>query len=92
MTVQYKFPERSRVEDFPHKTQQKTHFSLIFRLQKVAITRPMTQHSSFSRGNKSTKKKRNVLKRFERVEILRQSGRYQEGDSVIGLPKTLPPV
>lgn len=32
--------------------------------------------------------KRNVLKRFERVDILKEKGKYQEGDKVWGLPKT----
>jgi len=32
--------------------------------------------------------KRNVLKRFERLDILRESGKHQEGDKVWGLPKT----
>lgn len=34
--------------------------------------------------------KRNVLKRFERVDKLRKEGRFQEGDKSWGLPKTKP--
>ena len=34
--------------------------------------------------------KRNVLKRFERVDILKDEGRYKEGQKVWGLPKTKP--
>lgn len=32
--------------------------------------------------------KRNVLKRFERIDILKKRGRVKEGDKVWGLPKT----
>lgn len=34
--------------------------------------------------------KRNVLKRFERVDLLRQRGKWKEGDRGLGLPKTKP--
>ena len=34
--------------------------------------------------------KRNVLKRFERVEILKKRGQWKEGDRVQGLRKTKP--
>jgi small basic protein (TIGR04137 family) len=32
--------------------------------------------------------KRNVLKRFERVEILKKRGQWKQGDRVTGLRKT----
>ena len=35
-------------------------------------------------------KKRNVLKRFERVELLRKRGQWKEGDRVVSLIKTKP--
>ncbi|MFA6929406.1 MAG: small basic protein [Lentisphaeria bacterium] len=34
--------------------------------------------------------KRNVLKRFERIDKLKKEGRYQDGNRVWGLPKTKP--
>jgi small basic protein (TIGR04137 family) len=34
--------------------------------------------------------KRNVLKRFERVELMKKRGKWKEGDRVMGLPKTKP--
>ena len=34
--------------------------------------------------------KRNVLKRFERVELLRKRGEWKEGDRVVSLRKTKP--
>jgi len=47
----------------------------------------MSQHSSLKSGNKITAK-RNVLKRFERVEILKKRGQWKEGDRGFGLRKT----
>ena len=38
----------------------------------------------------ATSEKRNVLKRFERVDALRLLGRYKDGQKVWGLPKTKP--
>ena len=32
--------------------------------------------------------KRNVMKRFERINVLKEEGRYEEGQKVWGLPKT----
>ncbi len=34
--------------------------------------------------------KRSVIKRYERVELLRKRGQWEEGRSVYGLPKTKP--
>jgi small basic protein (TIGR04137 family) len=36
--------------------------------------------------------KRNVLKRFERVELLKKRGQFKAGDRVTGLRKTKPEV
>ncbi len=47
----------------------------------------MSQHRSL-KGASTVKAKRNVLKRYERVEILRSRGEFKEGDSVYGLKKT----
>jgi small basic protein (TIGR04137 family) len=47
----------------------------------------MSIHRSLKvKGNVAGKK--NVLKRFERVDQLKKEGRLQEGESVLGLPKT----
>ncbi|MCX6993206.1 MAG: small basic protein [Kiritimatiellaeota bacterium] len=51
----------------------------------------MTQHSSLKSANKITAK-RNVMKRFERIDFLRASGKWKEGDRGLGLPKTKPQV
>jgi small basic protein (TIGR04137 family) len=48
----------------------------------------MSQHSSFRQGSGASRKKRNVLKRFERVDLLRQRGQWKEGRRVTNLPKT----
>lgn len=48
----------------------------------------MTRHTSFGKSNKNVKK-RSVLKRFERIEVLRKLNRWKEGENrVLGLPKT----
>jgi small basic protein (TIGR04137 family) len=50
----------------------------------------MSQHPSFKAGTGSGKKRRNVLKRFERVALLSKRGQWKEGDRVSGLVKTKP--
>ncbi|TFH18233.1 MAG: small basic protein [Lentisphaerales bacterium] len=47
----------------------------------------MTQHSSLKSANKIVTK-RNVLKRFERIDVLRARGKWKPGDRALGLPKT----
>ncbi|MDJ0651811.1 MAG: small basic protein [Simkaniaceae bacterium] len=49
----------------------------------------MSRHPSYGKSNKEGKK-RNVLKRFERIDVLRKMGRWKEGENkkVTGLPKT----
>lgn len=48
----------------------------------------MSRHRSFGKSTKAGTK-RNVLKRFERVEILKKMGRWTpESKKVTGLPKT----
>ena len=49
----------------------------------------MSQHPSF-KSSSSSSVKRNVLKRFERVELLRKRGEWKDGDRVVGLKKTKP--
>jgi small basic protein (TIGR04137 family) len=51
----------------------------------------MSQHRSL-RGASALGAKRNVLKRFERVELLKKRGVWKEGSRVTGLPKTKPDV
>jgi len=52
----------------------------------------MAQHPSFNKGTGSSSKKRSVLKRFERVDLLRKRGQWAEGRKVTNLPKTKPDV
>jgi len=49
----------------------------------------MSQHRSL-KGASTITAKRNVLKRFERVEVLKKRGQWKPGQRVIGLPKTQP--
>lgn len=51
----------------------------------------MSQHKSLQ-GSSGIVVKRNVLKRFERVELLKKRGQWKEGDRVQGLRKTKPDV
>ena len=51
----------------------------------------MSQHRSL-KGDSTIAAKRNVLKRFERVELLKKRGQWKDGQKVIGLPKTKPDV
>jgi small basic protein (TIGR04137 family) len=49
----------------------------------------MSRHASFGKSTKGAKK-RNVLKRFERIDVLKKLGRWNpsENTRVTGLPKT----
>ena len=49
----------------------------------------MSRHSSYGKAI-SGAKKRNVLKRFERIDMLRKIGRWKDGENkkVTNLPKT----
>ncbi|MCF7765494.1 MAG: small basic protein [Verrucomicrobia bacterium] len=49
----------------------------------------MSQHPSL-KGASALGAKRNVLKRFERVELLKKRRQWKKGDRVIGLRKTKP--
>jgi small basic protein (TIGR04137 family) len=49
----------------------------------------MSQHRSL-KGASTIAAKRNVLKRFERVDVLKKRGQFKTGDKVIGLRKTKP--
>lgn len=49
----------------------------------------MSMHRSL-KGSSKIAKRRNVLKRFERVDILKSRGQWKEGDRAFGLRKTKP--
>ena len=51
----------------------------------------MSQHRSL-RAASTLGGKRNVMKRFERVEILKKRGQWKTGDRITGLRKTKPEV
>jgi small basic protein (TIGR04137 family) len=63
-----------------------TSTSTLHRLEEF-----MSQHRSL-KGASTIAAKRNVLKRFERVEVLKKRGQWKDGHKVIGLPKTKPDV
>jgi small basic protein (TIGR04137 family) len=49
----------------------------------------MAQHPSL-RASSTLGAKRNVLKRFERIELLKKRGQWKDGDRILGLRKTKP--
>jgi small basic protein (TIGR04137 family) len=51
----------------------------------------MSQHKSLQ-GTSGIVVKRNVLKRFERIDLLKKRGLWRQGDRVQGLRKTKPDV
>lgn len=51
----------------------------------------MSQHRSL-KGSSKIVAKRNVLKRFERVNLLKERGQWKDGDRGLGLRKTKPNV
>jgi len=51
----------------------------------------MSQHRSL-RAAATLGGKRNVLKRFERLELLKKRGQWKQGSKVMGLPKTKPDI
>ncbi len=49
----------------------------------------MSLHPSL-KSRAGVQKKRSVLKRHERIDLLKKKGYYKEGQRVWGLPKTKP--
>lgn len=49
----------------------------------------MSRHPSFGKASKGVKK-RNVLKRLERIDVMKKNGQWKEGENkkITGLPKT----
>ena len=58
---------------------------------RTLIFTAMSQHKSLQ-GSSGLVIKRNVLKRFERVDLLKKRGQWKAGDRVQGLRKTKPDV
>jgi len=51
----------------------------------------MSLHNSLRGIGVAGGAKRSVLKRFERVALLKQRGQWKDGDRITGLRKTRPP-
>ena len=58
-----------------------------FRAPTVQPRFKMSKHNSL-KSAATVGGKRSVLKRFERVKLLKERGEWQQGKSPIGLPKT----
>ena len=50
----------------------------------------MTQHASFKKNASSADASQTVLKRYQRIDLLKKRGQWKEGQSIWGLPKTKP--
>jgi small basic protein (TIGR04137 family) len=59
------------------------------RLTVLTLYKIMSQHRSL-RAAATLGGKRNVLKRFERTELLKKRGQWKDGDRITGLRKTKP--
>ncbi len=46
----------------------------------------MSMHTSLKSATRIAVK-RNVLKRFERIDVMRKKGKWKDGDRAYGLPK-----
>ena len=51
----------------------------------------MSQHRSLKSGGGAVAVKRSVLKRGERIKLMRSRGQWKDGRSPYGLPKTKAP-
>ncbi len=58
-----------------------------FRLPRSYPHPEMSKHNSL-KSNATVGGKRSVLKRFERVKLLKERGEWKDGKSPVGLPKT----
>jgi small basic protein (TIGR04137 family) len=59
-----------------------------FKNQKILLENIiMSIHSSLKSSGR-IKAKRNVLKRYERIDLMKERGQWNEGDRGLGLPKT----
>ena len=82
--------------DYERMISSLSKISIAFMRQTRIVRAPsqtentfMSQHRSL-KGVSTIAAKRNVLKRFERVELLKKRGQFKDGDKVIGLRKTKP--
>ena len=66
------------------------YFSLLLVFLIPEGNRTMSQHPSFKVGGSNSRKRRNVLKRFERITLLRKRGEWATESGVFGLKKTKP--
>jgi len=58
-----------------------------YRSGEYLTERFMSQHRSL-RAASTLGGKRNVMKRFERIEVLKKRGQWKAGDRITGLRKT----
>jgi small basic protein (TIGR04137 family) len=75
-----------------HQSRAKRHFpeNFFFRIATGGKSpqSPRPRESLTFKSNASVGGKRSVLKRFERVKLLKERGEWKSGRSPLGLPKT----
>jgi small basic protein (TIGR04137 family) len=69
----------------------KLNVRLFLKAAETLTKQFMSQHRSL-RAASTLGGKRNVLKRFERTELLKKRGQWKDGDRITGLRKTKPDV
>lgn len=81
-----KIPQRKWLKFLAFRNLSRT-----FRAPKIFNPRiQMSQHPSLKSSGGNVGTKRSVMKRFERVKLMKKRGQWKEGQSAISLPKTLP--
>ncbi len=96
--VTARVPQRSVQSDDSNSTENPERFEIDLALgmprsgavaSSLQLISFMSQHRSL-KGVSTISAKRNVLKRFERIELLKKRGQFKDGDRAIGLKKTMP--
>jgi small basic protein (TIGR04137 family) len=77
----------SRIKYLPNFVIAEPFFPATLTVHFLNRKKFMSQHRSL-RAASTLGGKRNVLKRFERVEILKKRGQWKDGDRITNLRKT----
>src|SRR2546423_2833042 len=85
----YALPLEKVAADVRRRICIKCYLSASSRRRIPKNLQTMSQHRSL-RAASTSGAKRNVLKRFERVELLKKRGLWKSGERVTGLRKTKP--
>lgn len=84
------YPSRERIRLQRGRGVLKTRLACPRERARPDQINDMSLHNSLKSGS-SLGAKRSVLKRMERVDLLKKRGKWKDGDRVTGLQKTKPP-